>query len=125
MFGKPKEVKSNIKWNKGSKLTIHVQLKFESDDIHLNEEAPNRFQVKSPPSVVVSPAKANISEPEFTVVCTGGGADGEIRISSNLYYCDVAGACSMGNVDFVVVVTSSSGSDDANVRLEHTIEKFT
>jgi len=125
MFSKAKEVKSeSVVLNKGQRLLIHVDLKFESDDIHLNDEAPNKFTVKTPSTIVASPAKTNLSEPKFDVICTGTGS-GEVRISANLYYCDVAGACSMGNVDFVIPVVEGSGVDDSNVSLTHSIPKFT
>jgi len=119
-----KEVKSNsVTLAKGASLKIHIELKFESEDIHLNEDAPNQFQVKTPPTITANPGKSTISEPHIDVICQGSGS-GEIRVAAKLYYCDVAGACSMGNVDFVVPFTEG-GSGDSNVVLSYTIPKFT
>jgi hypothetical protein len=124
MFGAPKEVKSKpVTLAKGGKLTIHIVIKFANEDIHLNEEAPNRYQVKAPLTVTANPSKANISEPKVDLVCQGSGS-GEIRVAANLYYCDVSGACSMGNVDFVVPF-AEGGSGDTEVSVSHLIEKFT
>ena len=49
---------------------------------------------------------------------------GEIKIAANLYYCDDSGACSMGNVDFVIPFKEGSGSGDTSVDVSHMIENF-
>jgi hypothetical protein len=55
MFGAAKEVRSKpVSYVKGGKVTITIDIKFASDDIHLNEEAPNRFQVKAPPTMAAN-----------------------------------------------------------------------
>lgn len=53
MFGLPKEVRAaQTTLAPGAKLNVQITLQFESSDVHLNEEAPNRFQVKAPASFV-------------------------------------------------------------------------